>query len=582
MCPMNPILLHSVTLYLQQRIPLAFLCASPETRFAAEQRLLFTELNSENMDIENSGVVVGDAVVYIVNNTQRLHRYIKLRHYTTREEKTLQCMAWWLSRPIGEEEQLLPLSVLIECPVQKGKNALDVLFSLPGLVEVHFSQCDNMTNSNALISLPSPRIPDLSSNAMIENGYLQFSHYHALCDLSLAQCRGFTRLCGLPTASSLHTIDLSFTNVNDDGILLLAESKSLRNVRLMGCVEITNVNAMARMMTLERLDLTSCGELTNDGIAGLGKSNSLREVILRYCKGITDVNCVTEAPSLLHLCVARSSLTQSGIASIGSNNNNGKSLQHLDMTGCRGVKCVGHLACAVSLCLLDVSWANVKRDGLLGLIDSQCLEVLRIAGNPLRSISPLRHMQLLLDVDISDTNIGDDDIIVLATMKALRHITIRHCRHVTSINALAVLPALESIDVTSSAIVNAGITSLNTAFSLTELHLSHCKGISIVSTLAECERLKILHLDGTQITDESIAHLAGSRSLTEIDFSHCSQLSNINTLATISTLRMVDVSFTGVTSDGCSALLRNSTIHIRGVLGLYTEGTPANKKRRIT
>ena len=105
----------------------------------------------------------------------------------------------------------------------------------------------------------------------------------------------------------LKSLDLSNTNVDNDFLNTLANSKSLHTLDLTGCYRVTDVSALGKCESLHTLDLTGCYRVTN--VSALAGCASLHTLNLSYCRGVTDVSALAGCASLHTLDLRHSGVT---------------------------------------------------------------------------------------------------------------------------------------------------------------------------------------------------------------------------------------------------------------------------------
>jgi Leucine-rich repeat (LRR) protein len=132
---------------------------------------------------------------------------------------------------------------------------------------------------------------------------------------------------------SLREVDLSRLCLNLSGVLdALADLSTLETLSLSHCREVRDVKALARSVSLRRLDLE--GSAVSDAdIAGLERIPSLTSVSLAACESITNVTNLFNSKSLRRLTLSSSSVNEAGLVGLEL----APALEFVDLVHCAGV-----------------------------------------------------------------------------------------------------------------------------------------------------------------------------------------------------------------------------------------------------
>ena len=113
---------------------------------------------------------------------------------------------------------------------------------------------------------------------------VDLSHYQKITDEDL--------LVIAKLYPDLQSLDLSGgKQITDASIQVLGGFKNLKSLKLNGCCQITNLNPLSELESLNTLKLLSCYQITDASIKVLGGFKNLKSLTLFHCNQITD-ECV--------------------------------------------------------------------------------------------------------------------------------------------------------------------------------------------------------------------------------------------------------------------------------------------------
>jgi Leucine-rich repeat (LRR) protein len=198
------------------------------------------------------------------------------------------------------------------------------------LTKLSLANCDSITSVSSLRHSPSVRVLDISNAAVTAAGI------EGLDEIGTLQClkaRGRTQLDAstLRRCRSLREVDLS-QHVSDTVLAALANVSTLETLKLSDCLQLRDVSALARSVSLRQLDLTSSA-VCDAGISGLERIPSLTSLSLSYCYSITNVTNLFRSKSLRRLVLAQSSVTDAGLVGMEM----APALESVDLTRCAHV-----------------------------------------------------------------------------------------------------------------------------------------------------------------------------------------------------------------------------------------------------
>lgn len=160
------------------------------------------------------------------------------------------------------------------------------------------------------------------------------------------------------------------------------------------------------------------------------------------------------------------------------------------------------------------------------------LETLVIENGNFADLSCLTGLKYLQDVLIYDCTVSDEDLAVIASLPALKNLTLSGC-HLSSIAPLSAARQLISLDLCDNAVRD--ISALSFMSGLRYLNLSHnaLENLSSLSTLSGLETLNVSYNSLT-----SVFPLGGCLSLKELNVSHnfITSLNGIENMAQLTVL----------------------------------------------
>jgi hypothetical protein len=107
---------------------------------------------------------------------------------------------------------------------------------------------------------------------------------------------------------------------------------SLETLKLSRCGEVHDVSALARSVSLRKLDLEGSA-VCDAGIAGLERTPFLTSLALYSCRSITNVTNLYRSKSLRRLLLSDSSVTDAGLVGFQL----APALELIDLRNCAGI-----------------------------------------------------------------------------------------------------------------------------------------------------------------------------------------------------------------------------------------------------
>ena len=249
-------------------------------------------------------------------------------------------------RPNAPEESIINLinrnkSNLESLDLSKCKITENILTAI--------SNCQNLKTLN----LSNTNVDDKDLNKLANSESLK----NSLHTLDLRGCQRVTDVSALAGCTSLHTLNLSNTNVDDEALNKLANSES----------------------HLESLDLSEC-KITKNILTAISNCQNLKTLILRSCQSVTDVSALAGCASLHTLNLSNTNVDDDDLNELANSESLKNSLHTLNLSGCSGVTNVSTLAGCTSLHTLNLSNTNIDDEALKELAKLPNLHTLNLSG----------------------------------------------------------------------------------------------------------------------------------------------------------------------------------------------------------
>eukprot|EP00282_Hemiselmis_andersenii_P000598 CAMPEP_0114170766 /NCGR_PEP_ID=MMETSP0043_2-20121206/34329_1 /TAXON_ID=464988 /ORGANISM="Hemiselmis andersenii, Strain CCMP644" /LENGTH=550 /DNA_ID=CAMNT_0001268421 /DNA_START=64 /DNA_END=1715 /DNA_ORIENTATION=- len=296
---------------------------------------------------------------------------------------------------------------------------------------------------------------------------------------------------------SLESVDLSKTEVGDDGVMMMSLMLNLRELSLRECrISDVALDSMAQSSrNLEVLDLSKCkGSLTDGGVRSIcGGCGKLRTLVLSWCGQVT-LGCIGD--------MSRLSKLESLIAA--------------------GLPCSSFpaLECFSSLTQLDMSVTRPFwqiSDAVVSSLPTS-LQTLRLVGcgiSDVGVVSLAARMPALTSLDLTGTRVSDRG--VSAISMGCPHLLVLRLNSCSSVGdsgfacVASRLTSLRELDIKKSCLVsNKGLAELSISRHRDGLHVlsvAHCGGVSAEGLLRAIRKnsgcgevLRVLNVAGLVVT----------------------------------------------------------------------------------
>lgn len=298
-----------------------------------------------------------------------------------------------------------------------------------------------------------------------------------------------------PNLEQLFLINAEITN---QSVHFFETMKSLKNLYLSSCHEISDLSFLKSCSKLTHLTLEDCSIVGDTSF-------------LQYCPSITSLNLSYSSQikdfSSLKNCPLLTNINLTNCSEIKDLNflENCKMLTSLNLSGCNQIKDLTLLENFKELTSLNLSDCNANID-LSFLKNCPSIESLNLSNcNQIKDLNFLENCKELRELEL-DNCIEINDFSILKTFPYLTHLSLTGCHQLSAIKDLSFLE-------------RNSFTTLNLGGS----------GISDISFLKKCPFLKKLFLSGGDLIKD-FSFLENCRLLTDLGLSNCKNLEDIRFL----------------------------------------------------
>ncbi|CBH17045.1 T. brucei spp.-specific protein [Trypanosoma brucei gambiense DAL972] len=422
-----------------------------------------------------------------------------------------------ITRGIGVVWALPKLRVLHMKGVHLSEPSLDSVGTGGSLVKVSLDNCAGFGDMTLLSSIVT------------------------LEELNIQKCADIiSGVCCLGTLPYLRVLNIKEAHISSLDFTGIGASKSLLQLTLESITGLSNVEALANILTLEKLSLLGCNGID----AGIGCLGNLPQLKVLDLSGTN-----TDSDSLRGLCVSQTIVS-------------------LNLSHCWKVTSVFHISALETLNELNLSDCIRINAGWEALEKLQQLHVAILSNTHItdRDISHFSKCKELVTLDLS---FCDElfDITSLSNITTLEDLNLDNCSKIRKgLSVLGELPRLRVLNVKGVHLTNSVIGSLGNGKSFVKLILDNCKGLSDVtflsslSTLKElnlhhCDavtsgigtlgrllQLRVLDLGWTKIDNNSLEDIcACSSPLVSLNLSHCKEITSISAIASLNALEKLNI-----------------------------------------
>lgn len=297
---------------------------------------------------------------------------------------------------------------------------------------------------------------------------------------------GISNISIAPLFSSLHALrrlDLSFTNITDEGLSCLPSAAQLQWLRL-DCCDITDsgLEAVSSLLQLQHLSIPACVSITDAGLCNAVRClHHLQYLDISECREISDV--IIDASSMMQLhflsiCRCARITDLSRLSSL-------RSLRHLLLEDNATDAALRSISCITELQHLDVDQhGKITSMGIAHVASLRQLTNLRLRGCKDVQVGDFgacfASLLLLQHLELSECNVRDADIASIVVLQLLRHLDLTKCMLITDVG-VAFLSHLQQLEHLSLAycqeITDAGLPPLASLPHLRAVDLYWCPKI---------------------------------------------------------------------------------------------------------
>nr|CCC91330.1 unnamed protein product [Trypanosoma congolense IL3000] len=334
------------------------------------------------------------------------------------------------------------------------------------------------------------------------------SQIQTLEEVDVSGC--FPCVCGIGALGKLphlRYLKATLTGIRDECLVRLSVSRCLVKLLLSNCERLTNVQCLARITSLEELDLSDCVNVT-EGIGDLGRLPSLKsldisgtgtsdvdlcgickslcieKLILKRCKLITDVFCLQNLPTLQHVNIGECSNIIEGF---------------------------GVFSVLPELRTLYVHHTAVTDNDLRAISMSNSLVSLNIAScSQIADVSCLSDLKTLEEININLCEGINKGLVEVSSLPNLR--SLDACSTAVDDNCLEKIAGSTTLErgYLAGCVNITDVTPLVAVKSLEYVNLDECTGISGIKELSSLPLLRVISLRGTRISEEELKELKKS------------------------------------------------------------------------
>jgi Leucine-rich repeat (LRR) protein len=446
------------------------------------------------------------------------------------------------------------------------------LGDLYALKEAYLDECHSITGSGLLFLSECYDLVTLSlanCRRLGDEGILHIAHLDSLKELNLSSCRCLTdqSLVAISHLYDLRSLQLSLCDeITDRGLDDLASLERLTHLRLGWCRRITDVGIQrlseqtGRSATLHVLELSRT-DISDECLPSLARLRSLRELDVRGCTNLSSLALGNALANLPHLTALNVAYCPAIMYVLMEYNRAFLLPSHTLHKHCRNDTRRSSWQGKISvLTSLELNYSSVKDSHLMRFLNLGCLEELKLGSCPVGDAA-LAHLAdhnvvpNLRVLDLSDTDVTDQSMAKIAMFTKLERLSLFCCsisnRGLRHIGALVQLQAL---DLDSRDVTDDGLIYLKDLKKLKSLDLFSGRftdaGCYYISNMISLESLELC---GGAISDMGCCRLASRLShLANLNLSQNDRITNRGAaaLAALTNLETLNLSNTRVDSHG--------------------------------
>ena len=193
------------------------------------------------------------------------------------------------------------------------------------------------------------------------------------------------------------------------------------------------------------------------------------------------------------------------------------------------------------------------------IANENAIQKLKFSGCKFQNFTDIIQLKTIAKLDLSSTNISDEEFHCLGTLSNLTSLNIANCIDIHNFWILNSLYHLKEFDASSTKLTNHSLTYLSQK--LKSLILEKCYGITDKGLSLLKRNLIHLNISSNQnISEKGIGLISEQmKNLYDLDISHCINISNksLRYLKKMKKLKFLDISHTGLSAKAIGSLLQN-------------------------
>ncbi|CAB95333.1 leucine-rich repeat protein (LRRP), putative [Trypanosoma brucei brucei TREU927] len=360
-------------------------------------------------------------------------------------------------------------------------------------------------------------------------------------ELNIQKCADIISGVGcLGTLPYLRVLNVKEVHISSLDFIGIGASKSLLQLTLESFTGLSNVEALANILTLEKLSLHGCTGID----AGIGCLGNLPQLKMLDLSGTN-----TDNESLRSLCLSQTVVS-------------------LNLSHCWKMTNVSHISSLEALNELNLSNCIRINAGWEAIEKLQQLHVAILSNTHItdRDISHFSKCKNLVTLDLSFCN-KLLDVTTLSNITTLEELNLDSCSNIRKgLSVLGELPRLCVLNIKGVQLEDSVIGSLGNGNSFVRLSLENCKGFGGVTPLSNlvtleelnlhyCDKvtsgmgtlgrllqLRVLDLGRTQVDDNSLENICTCSSpLVSLNLSHCKKITSISAIASLTALEELNI-----------------------------------------
>lgn len=153
--------------------------------------------------------------------------------------------------------------------------------------EIADADLERIAQNPHIIKISLVDVPKLTDAAVEKLARLPNVKYISIRNAPQLKNPNFAALANCKSCSSLYLADCA--NLSQESLATLADCDGLKHLWFHGCpVSDATLTQLAKCKSLRNLNLTGCSELTDAGIAEIAKFSSLKSLLLQHLPELTD------------------------------------------------------------------------------------------------------------------------------------------------------------------------------------------------------------------------------------------------------------------------------------------------------